>query len=219
MNPKSRQILIRLAIVILIYFGLVFLAGRYGRIVLRPIQLFVTILHELGHAFGAVLSGGSVSTVQINPNGSGVTYTQGGNRAITIIGGYLGSALFGNTLFYLGVRAGKAARVALYIIGGLLILSAVIWYSTLFSTLILFVFGGALIGLGYKQWIMREVLMFLGFASLIYIIQDFNVGPSSDLAAYARHYKIIPAGLWMYIWLGIVLLMTALNIRMIIKRL
>lgn len=219
MNTTPRQTLTRLAIVISIYFGLVFVAGRYGQVILRPIQLFVTILHELGHALGALVSGGDVVRVQINPNGSGVTLSRGGGRAIILMGGYLGSAVFGNILFYIGMRAGKLARSTLYIIGALLILSGVIWFSNLFSTLTFFAFGGALLWLAYKQWIMREVLMFLGFASLIFIIQDFNVGPSSDLAAYADLFKVMPTRLWMYIWLGLVLLMTGLNIRMIIKRL
>ncbi len=219
MGTTSCQTLMRLAIIILIYAGLIFLAGRYGRILLWPIQIFVTILHELGHAFGTVISGGTVQSVQINPNGSGATVSLNGHHAIILMGGYVGSAIFGNTLFYIGVRAGKIARAALYIIGAMFILSAVIWFSNLLSTLILCVFGAGLIGLAYKQWIMRDILMFLGFASLLFIIQDFNVGPRSDLAAYAQIFKIIPAELWMYIWLGIVLLMTGLNIRMMIKRL
>ena len=45
--------------------------------------------------------------------------------------------------------------------------------------------------------------MFLGLASIIYIVQDFNVGPSSDLKAYAELFIFIPAVAWMYIWLGI----------------
>jgi len=61
----------------------------------------------------------------------------------------------------------------------------------------------------------REILMLLGLASIIYIIQDFNVGPSSDLAAMERELKFIPAKVWMYIWLAIVIAILALNLKML----
>ena len=60
--------------------------------------------------------------------------------------------------------------------------------------------------------------MLLGLASIIYIIQDFNVGPSSDLAQMERELKYIPAKVWMYIWLAIVLLILALNLKMLFSK-
>jgi len=189
MTPATKTTLSRLGIVVALYALLLLLAGRYGRAVIYPINLFVTVLHELGHALGGIISGGKVEYVQINADGSGKASILGGNTLIILMGGYLGSAIFGNIIFYIGVKAGKLARAALYVLGGFMLLSGVIWFSHLFSTLTLFVFGGALITLAHKQWVMREMLMFLGLASLIYIIRDFNVGPSSDLALYA---SIIP---------------------------
>jgi len=218
MTPATKTTLSRLGIVVALYALLLLLAGRYGRAVIYPINLFVTVLHELGHALGGIISGGTVEYVQINADGSGKASILGGSTLIILMGGYLGSAIFGNIIFYIGVKAGKLARAALYVLGGFMLLSGVIWFSHLFSTLTLFIFGGALITLAHKQWVMREALMFLGLASLIYIIRDFNVGPSSDLALYARIIKIIPAGLWMYIWLGLVLIMTYFNLRMILKK-
>lgn len=218
MTPATKTTLSRLGIVVALYALLLLLAGRYGRAVIYPINLFVTVLHELGHALGGIISGGKVEYVQINADGSGKASILGGSTLIILMGGYLGSAIFGNIIFYIGVKAGKLARAALYVLGGFMLLSGVIWFSHLFSTLTLFVFGGALITLAHKQWVMREMLMFLGLASLIYIIRDFNVGPSSDLALYASIIKIIPAGLWMYIWLGLVLVMTYFNLRLILKK-
>lgn len=60
--------------------------------------------------------------------------------------------------------------------------------------------------------------MLLGLASIIYIIQDFNVGPSSDLAQMERELKYIPAKVWMYIWLAIVLAILALNLKMLFSK-
>ncbi|MFT6322298.1 MAG: hypothetical protein ACJAT4_003234 [Granulosicoccus sp.] len=57
--------------------------------------------------------------------------------------------------------------------------------------------------------------MFLGLASILYIIQDFDVGPSSDLKAYAEHMIIFPEVVWRYLWLGIAVLLCLFNLRLI----
>lgn len=71
--------------------------------------------------------------------------------------------------------------------------------------------------IAYRNWAKSEVLMFLGLAAVLYIIEDFNVGPSSDLEQYAKIFVVIPAAIWMYLWLGIVLALTALNLRILFK--
>jgi len=60
--------------------------------------------------------------------------------------------------------------------------------------------------------------MFLGLVSILYIIQDFNVGPTSDLNAYADLFVFIPSLVWMYIWLIIVIALFVWNIRLIVKK-
>jgi len=218
MNATTKTTLIRLGSVITLYMALYFFAGHTGRGILYPVRIFVTILHELGHAAGGLISGAKVEWLEVNADGSGRTSLLGGHIPTILIGGYVGSAVFGNILFYIGVRANKLARPTMYAVGIIMILSGLVWYKHLFSTFALFLCGGGLIGLAYKKWLMPETLMFLGLASLIYIIQDFNGGPSSDLAHYAQIYKIIPAKVWAYIWLIIVLILTAFNIRMILRQ-
>lgn len=60
--------------------------------------------------------------------------------------------------------------------------------------------------------------MFLGLASVIYIIQDFNVGPTSDLKAYEEEMVFIPAQVWMYIWLGVAVLLLMFNLKMLLRK-
>ena len=79
----------------------------------------------------------------------------------------------------------------------------------------LLVFALSLFFIASKTNIDSLLLMFFGLASILYIIQDFNVGPSSDLAQYAKLFVIIPAAMWMYIWLGVALLLFFYNIRLI----
>ena len=217
-TPATKTTLIRLGAVLAVYLALVFLAGRFGRAIVWPVNIFVTTLHELGHALGGLITGGKVEHVQVNADGSGQASILGGNIPIILMGGYIGSAVFGNILFYIGVRAGTLARSTLFIIGLFFIFSAFIWYAHIFSSLVQIFMGALLIGFAVKKWIMRETLMFLGLASLIYIIQDFNGGPTSDLATYTRRMGFFSFNIWMLIWLGIVLAMTYFNIRLIIRK-
>jgi len=211
----KNKILIRIIVILLIYLGLQYFGGSVGKTILYPITLLVTYLHEFGHALGAILTGGSVEALQINEDGSGYTKTIGGSRGIILMGGYIGSAIFGNILFFIGARKPRIAHITLYILSSLMLISAVFWFNSFFTTGMLIVFAVGLYFISSNTNLEAEVLMFLGLASIIYIVQDFNVGPSSDLKAYADLFIFIPAVAWMYIWLGIVLVLCFANFRLI----
>lgn len=204
-------------IVLAVYLGLQYFGGDVGAMILYPVTLLVTFLHEFGHAVGAIITGGKVDFLRVNPDGSGVTGTINGWRSIILMGGYIGSAIFGNLLFYIGVKKPRYANYALYALALFMGISGFFWFETLFTTGFLLAFGlGLLLIARYTNWA-RWVLMFLGMASIIYIVQDFNVGPSSDLEAYAKLFVVVPKTVWMYIWLGIVLLLSFLNLRQIFR--
>ena len=209
------SILIRMLIILAIYFGLTYFGGDIGRKIMYPIRLFVTFLHEFGHALGAVLTGGWVEEVQINQEGSGWTRTANGNRPVTIMGGYLGSALFGNLLFYIGARAKRLVKPMIILVVFSMLVTGFYWFNSLFTTGVLLAFSAVLLLVAMKTDFGREVLMFLGLASVLYIIQDFNVGPKSDLKAYEEVMVFIPATVWMYIWLGVAILLFLFNLRLL----
>jgi len=207
------SILIRMLAILAVYFGLTYYGGDMGRKLLHPIRLFVTFLHEFGHAIGAVLTGGWVEDVQINADGSGFTRSVNGNRAITIMGGYLGSAIFGNILFYIGARSKPLVKPLMAIVILCMLVTGFYWFNSLFTTGVLVLFSLALLFIMLKTDFGSEVLMFLGLASVIYIIQDFNVGPTSDLKAYEEVMVILPAQAWMYIWLAIAIGLLLMNLK------
>ncbi len=209
------SILLRMLIILAIYFGLSYFGGDIGRKIMYPIRLFVTFLHEFGHALGAVLTGGWVEEVQINQDGSGWTRTANGNRPVTIMGGYLGSAIFGNLLFYIGARAKSLVKPMIILLVFSMLVTGFYWFNSLFTTGILLGFSAVLLFVALKTDFGREVLMFLGLASVLYIIQDFNVGPKSDLKAYEEVMVFIPATVWMYIWLGVAILLFLFNLRLL----
>ncbi len=209
--------LTRILAVLIVYVTLRFFGGSFGEKVLYPINLLVTFLHEFGHALGALITGGKVLDLQINMNGSGFTRTQGGSMAIILMGGYIGSAILGNILFYIGARLPRFSSITLNVLAFAMMFSGIMWFNSLFTTGFLILFGLALFFIANKTAFDQEVLMFLGLATIIYIIQDFNVGPTSDLERYAELFVIVPTSWWMYIWLVIVLLLFVFNIRLIFK--
>ncbi len=201
-----------------IYLGLTYYGGTYGKMILYPIRMLVTFLHEFGHAFGALITGGRVANLEIRPDGSGVCWTAGGSRAIILMGGYIGSAIFGNLLFYIGSRANNTvAKTTTYLLAAIMVFVGLVWFTSLFTTGMLLLFAAALFLIASKTNFDSDILLFFGLASILYIIQDFNVGPTSDLAQYAKIFVVVPAFVWMYLWLGVALLLFFYNIRLIFR--
>jgi hypothetical protein len=88
----------------------------FAGLVTVPLRLFSTFIHEAGHALAALLSFGSVKSLVVFPNGSGVTYTSGGWRFLISSAGYLGTTLFGVWMI-LSARRTSSARLALGLTG------------------------------------------------------------------------------------------------------
>ncbi len=212
-----QSILLRMLLFLSIYIGLRYFGGDVGRKILTPIILLVTYLHELGHAVGSWITGGAVEDITINSDGSGLTRTYGGSHAVILMGGYIGSAIFGNLLFLIGAKFKKLVNPMLLVLAISMVSIGLLLYSSMFTTGFLIAFGLFLLFVIWKTNWGREILMFLGLASILYIIQDFNIGPSSDLKKYAEIMKVLPVNIWMYIWLGIALLLFFYNLRYIFK--
>src|SRR5882757_4055179 len=73
----------------------------FASVVTYPCNLFVTLVHESSHALAALATGGSVESITISPDTSGLTLTRGGSRLITLCAGYTGATLFGAILLVL----------------------------------------------------------------------------------------------------------------------
>lgn len=213
----TRNLHYRVLAMFIVYAILKFMGGSLGALVLYPVTMLVTFLHEFGHALGAILTGGTVDAMQINPDGSGYTVSRGGSPAIVLMGGYLGSAILGNLLFRIGVKHRSMTQMTLYVLSVLMALAGVVWFETFQSTIILFVFAAVLFFIARNTNWDQDVLIFLGLAAVLYIIQDFNVGPKSDLAMYENVVGIFPANVWMIIWLALAALLFWWNLREIFK--
>jgi hypothetical protein len=90
--------------------GLTLILGvvPFAEVLTYPIRLFVTFIHEGGHALAAVLTGGSVSSMTVAADGSGLTYSRGGFSLLISSAGYLGTTIFGAVLLFLAQKESRA---------------------------------------------------------------------------------------------------------------
>ncbi len=108
-RPQVRTLLIAAVITIALWFI------PFAEILTYPFRIFVTFIHEGGHAMAALLTGNSVHSLSVSPDTSGmVQATQGGflSQAIISSAGYVGAMIYGALLLFL-IRRAVAARAVL----------------------------------------------------------------------------------------------------------
>ena len=108
-RPQAMTLLVATALSVLLWFI------PYAEVLTYPFRIFVTFIHEGGHALAALLTGNSVASLSVAMNASGETYTtQGGlfSQIFIASSGYLGAMAFGALLLAL-IRRAFAARIVL----------------------------------------------------------------------------------------------------------
>lgn len=109
-RPQAMTLLIAAAISVALWFI------PFAEVLSYPFRIFVTFIHEGGHAIAALLTGNSVQSLSVSMNASGETYTtQGGTVSQMFVSsaGYLGAMSFGALLLVL-IRRALAARIILF---------------------------------------------------------------------------------------------------------
>jgi hypothetical protein len=113
-KPQLKLLLLATVITIALWFI------PYADLLVYPIRLFVTFIHEGSHALVALLTGGSVQSLAVSSDGAGlVTAVPSGtiSSLLTSSAGYLGTTFFGVLLLFL-IRRAISGRVILYGLGG-----------------------------------------------------------------------------------------------------
>lgn len=118
-------------------FGVVLITWQMVdlQVLLYPLRLFVTLIHELGHGTAAILTGGTFIRFEVFPNGSGLAYTSGGWLWAILPAGYLGAAAFGALLLILANRVKEVRTVA--VLTASLVAGAVILFSSVNREIVL----------------------------------------------------------------------------------
>ena len=203
----------KIFIIFLVYLGILF--TPFSWFVFGPIELLVAFFHELGHAVMALITNGHVYSLTVNLDGSGVTNTIGGYRPLIIMGGYIGSCFFSNLLVRLSLT--KNSSLVCIILSIVMGICNVFWATSLISSIILLFYIIIFVIFSWIPQVASIFLQFIGISCVIHILQDFRVGPSGDLDQFEQCVGIFPKFVWMYIWLGISIIVTFLNVKQIIK--
>lgn len=108
-RPQAKLLLTAAAISVVLWFI------PFAEILTYPFRIFVTFIHEGGHAIAAILTGNSVDSLSVAANASGETYTtQGGllSQMFVSSAGYISSMAYG-ALLLVFIRRSIAARAVL----------------------------------------------------------------------------------------------------------
>ncbi len=191
-----------------------------GWILVYPLRLFVTFIHEGGHAMAAWLTLGSVDRLIIYADASGETYTRGGLQPVIASAGYLTSTAFGVALLLLS-RQGKNAKSVLSVTAGLILVITALFAGDIFSwvTGIFLTIGIIWIAIGASLRIAHFFLNFLAVQCCLNALFDLrtlflvsaNTGLQSD-AVTMEQLTMVPAIVWASCWL--ILSITALTVAL-----
>jgi len=108
-RPQAKTLLFAALISVALWFI------PFAEILSYPFRIFVTFIHEGGHALAALVTGNSVQSLSVAMNASGETYTTSGgmfSQMLVASAGYLGAMAFGALMLVL-IRRAVGARLIL----------------------------------------------------------------------------------------------------------
>jgi hypothetical protein len=238
-RPQAKTLLFAAAISVALWFI------PFAEILAYPFRIFVTFIHEGGHAIAALLTGNSVLSLSVSMNGAGETYTtQGGalSQMFVSSAGYLGAMAFGAVMLVL-IRRAAAARVILFISAFLILFLTFVfgflkpifngppasWWSVPFTFI-----AGVLISLGLYaigRWTSERVALFivsmiavqcilnalLDLKTVFFLSSPFAPAVPNDAVNMANATGV-PAIFWSVLWIAVALGMLLLALRVYVYR-
>lgn len=235
-RPQATVLLTAAVISIVLWFI------PFAEVITYPFRIFVTFIHEGGHALAAVLTGNSVESLSIATNASGETYTtQGGaiSQMLVASAGYLGSMAFGAMLLVL-IRKAIAARIVLIgsavLVFGLTLIYGLIkpaMSGVVSSALPFTILAGTLLAVGLvavaKYTTARVATFFVSFLAVqcilnalldlktvFFLSTPFAPSVPTDAVNMANATGI-PAMFWAVLWIGVAIALLAVAMRFYIS--
>ncbi len=126
----------------------------YGQYALAPFTVMATWFHEMGHGLTALLLGGRFDQMLLYSDGSGLTSSGpawGGRVGVALVsaGGLMGPPTAGFFFLLASTRA-WSARTAVFLLGGLMVFSSVVWIRTLYGCVAISLIGLAFLLLAFR---------------------------------------------------------------------
>jgi hypothetical protein len=208
-----------------------------------PIRLFVTFIHESSHALVGFLTGGSVQSLTIASDGSGVVYSAPSGffgQILTSSAGYLGTTAFGVLLLFLMRRTFSPNKVLMGI--GAFVAFVTLFFGILMPFFNIFslnvsilsvmftVFCGVLLSAGIfalgkyaslktanfaVAFLAVQCLLnaFLDLKNLFFINAPLIGSDLQNDATNMANATGLPGIVWVFIWIGLSILMISIGLR------
>ncbi|MEW6006322.1 MAG: M50 family metallopeptidase [Stygiobacter sp.] len=181
-TPKFELILIS----VLTFFSFVL----WDSFLIYPIKMLSVMIHETFHAFTTLLTGGKISSINIDLNLGGKIETEFGSSILISLSGYFGS-LFVGLLFFKLSQNEKLFRFFIYSLSIMILIvlansnpnADYIFISLLIISFLIFI--AVFINNNYFQFLIR----FLGLVSMIYVLIDLKNDLLNDF--YVSDAKIL----------------------------
>jgi hypothetical protein len=223
-RPQAMTLLLAATLSVVLWFI------PYAEVLTYPFRIFVTFIHEGGHALAALLTGNSVASLSVAMNGEGETYTTHGGLISNVLiasSGYLGSMIFGALLLVL-IRKAVAARIVLLscavLVFGLTMIFGLFKPMFAFNTwsgIPFTLFAGTLISVGLvliaRFASARVATFFVSFVAVqcvlnalfdlktvFFLSSPFVMGAQTDAVNMAQATGI-PSIFWAVLWIGLAL--------------
>lgn len=180
----------------------------YLKYILTPFKLVVTGLHEFGHAAVGVCTGAKIEAIEIDVDTGGVTKMRGGNSALVLPAGYIGSSFFGGLMVFAGFDLLAAKIVSVLI--GLCFLATLYWSRGIISRIISLLYIGLI---AFAWWfedslILGYFVLFTGVMASLQSLWDFQgllltkeKVSESDPAKFAEKFGCFGPKVWAGIWM------------------
>jgi hypothetical protein len=229
-RPQVRTLLIAAALTVALWFI------PFAEILTYPFRIFVTFIHEGGHALAAFVTGNEVHSLNVSMDGSGEVYsTRGGLISSLFVSsaGYLGAMAYGALLLTL-IRRSFAARMVLVASAALVLTLTVVYgfFSPLSNGALpgmftLFAGGTLFVGLvAASRFMSARAASFLvsflavqcilnalfDLKTVLFLSTPFAGGAQTDAANMAAATGI-PAFFWALAWIGVAFLILSVALR------
>jgi hypothetical protein len=238
-KPQVKLLIVATVVSILIWAASWYFP--FANYIVYPLQLFATFVHEGSHVLATLMTGGSVQSLTVSPDTSGVVWSLTNSWLSQLIissAGYLGTTVFG-ILLLVWFRFNYSSRNALYFASGFIAFMTVVfglitpmWYMFsgkvgVFDVAFTVISGAALAGglfaiakYASMKWI-NFSLAFLAVQCLLNSIFSLKTlflisatsNSHSDAVNMAQNTGI-PAIAWVMIWIVASVIMISVGLRL-----
>ncbi len=207
--------------------------------VVYPLELFATFIHEGSHVLATLLTGNTVTSLTVSPDASGVVWSQssGFSQLLISSAGYLGATVFG-TMLLVWMRYGFSSRVGLSLSAGFVGVMTLIFgflapfwnllANVTFGSVVFTVLSGVVLTAGLATIAKFASLKWTNFAIAFLAVQCllnatfslkdlFVISTTTNQATDAANMAVatgIPGFLWVFVWIGISLIMITVGLRL-----